>query len=131
MDVEGEKIFEIGDKFFFEDLGMRHAIIPFQQKDIGKVLENLVYHHLVVKGLQVYVGKHNDQEIDFVAIKDGNKTYVQVAYLIANNKAHRREFGNLLAIPDNCTKIVVSMDEPATGNFKGIEHVSIRNFLMR
>jgi uncharacterized protein len=131
MDVEGKKIFEIGDKFFFEDLGMRHAIIPFQQKDIGKVLENLVYHHLVVKGNKVYVGKHNDREIDFVAIKDENKTYVQVAYLITDDKTHDREFGNLLAIPDNCTKIVVSMDETATGNFKGIEHVSIRNFLMR
>jgi hypothetical protein len=131
MDVEGKKIFEIGDKFFFEDLGMRHAIIPFQQKDIGKVLENLVYHHLVVDGNQVYVGKHNDREIDFVAIKDENKTYVQVAYLITDDKTHDREFGNLLAIPDNCTKIVVSMDETATGNFKGIEHVSIRNFLMR
>jgi predicted AAA+ superfamily ATPase len=130
IDVEGRKIFEIGDKFFFEDQGMRHAIIPFQQKDIGKVLENIVYHHLVVNGNQVYVGKHGDKEIDFVAIKGENKTYVQVAYLIADDKTHDREFGNLLAIPDNCEKIVVSMDETASGNFKGIAHVSIRNFLM-
>jgi hypothetical protein len=130
MDVEGKKIFEIGDKFFFEDLGMRHAIIPFQQKDIGKVLENLVYHHLVVNSNQVYVGKHGDREIDFVSIKNENKTYIQVAYLIADDKTHEREFGNLLAIPDNCAKMVVSMDEMATGNYKGIEHVSIRKFLM-
>jgi len=130
MDVEGKKIFEIGDKFFFEDLGMRHAIIPFQQKDIGKVLENLVYHHLVVHGNQVYVGKHGDREIDFVSIKNESKTYVQVAYMIADDKTHEREFGNLLAIPDNCAKMVVSMDEAASGNFKGIEHVSIRKFLM-
>lgn len=130
MDVEGRKIFEIGDKFFFEDLGMRHATIPFQQKDIGKVLENMVYHHLVVNGNQVYVGKLGDKEIDFVSIKNEDKTYIQVAYLIADDKTHEREFGNLLAIPDNCTKIVVSMDETATGNFKGIEHLSIRKFLM-
>lgn len=130
MDVEGRKIFEIGDKFFFEDLGMRHATIPFQQKDIGKVLENMVYHHLVVNGNQVYVGKLGDKEIDFVSIKNEDKTYIQVAYLIADDKTHEREFGNLLAIPDNCTKIVVSMDETATGNFKGIEHISIRKFLM-
>jgi len=130
MDVEGKKIFEIGDKFFFEDLGMRHAIIPFQQKDIGKVLENLVYHHLVVNGNQVYVGKHSDREIDFVAMKNEDKSYIQVAYLISDEKTHDREFGNLLAIPDNCTKIVVSMDETASGNFKGIEHISIRKFLM-
>jgi hypothetical protein len=130
MDVEGRKIFEIGDKFFFEDLGMRHATIPFQQKDIGKVLENMVYHHLVVNGNQVYVGKLGDKEIDFVSIKNEDKTYIQVAYLIVDDKTHEREFGNLLAIPDNCTKIVVSMDETATGNYKGIEHLSIRKFLM-
>ncbi len=130
MDVEGRKIFEIGDKFFFEDLGMRHAAIPFQQKDIGKVLENLVYHHLVVNGNKVFVGKLDDKEIDFVSIKNEDKTYVQVAYLIADDKTYEREFGNLLAIPDNCPKIVVSMDDTATGNYKGIQHLSIRKFLM-
>lgn len=130
MDVEGRKIFEIGDKFFFEDLGMRHTTIPFQQKDIGKVLENMVYHHLIVNGDQVYVGKLGDKEIDFVSIKNEDKTYIQVAYLIADDNTHQREFGNLLAIPDNCTKIVVSMDETATGHYKGIKHIPIRKFLM-
>ena len=130
-EVEGRKIFEVGDKFYFEDLGMRHAIIPFQQKDISKVLENLVYHHLIVTGYQVYVGKHGDREIDFLATKNEDKIYIQVAYLIADEKTHEREFGNLLSIPDNCTKIVVSMDETASGNYKGIEHVSIRSFLTR
>jgi predicted AAA+ superfamily ATPase len=130
MEVEGKKIFEIGDKFFFEDLGMRHATIPFQQKDIGKVLENLVYHHLVMNGNQVYIGKLGDKEIDFISIKNEDKTYIQVAYLIADDKTHEREFGNLLAIPDNCTKIVVSMDETATGHYKGIKHMPIRKFLM-
>ena len=129
-EVEGRKIFEIGEKFYFEDIGMRHAIVPFQQKDIGKVLENLVYHHLVVHGYQVYVGKHGEKEIDFVAIKEGIKMYVQVAYLITDEKTHEREFGNLLSIPDNCKKLVVSMDETARGSYKGIEHISIRNFLM-
>ncbi len=109
---------------------MRHATIPFQQKDIEKVLENLFYHHLLVKGNQVYVGKHGDKEIDFIAVKNLDKTYIQVANLIADDKTHEREIGNLLAIPDNCTKIVVSMDETASGNYKGIEHISIRKFLM-
>ena len=130
MDVEGRKIFEIGDKFFFGDTGMRHAVVPFQQKDIGKVMENLVCQHLVVNGYKVYVGKLDDKEIDFVAIKNEDRIYIQVAYLIADDKTHDREFGNLLAIPDNCRKIVVSMDETATGNYKGVEHVSIRKFLM-
>lgn len=130
-EIEGRKIFEIGDKFYFEDLGMRHALIPFQQKDIGKVLENIVYLHLKTKGYQVYVGKQGSREIDFVAEKNEEKLYVQVAYLITNEKTHKREFDNLLAIHDNNPKIVVSMDETARGNYKGIEHVSIRNFLLK
>ena len=108
---------------------MRNAIIPFQQKDIGKVLETLVYHQLAVNGHQIFVGKHHDKEIDFVAIKDDIKIYVQVAYLITDEKTHKREFENLLSIPDNRKKIVVSMDETASGNYKGIEHISIRKFL--
>jgi hypothetical protein len=130
IEVNGRKIFEIGDKFYFEDLGMRHAIVPFQQKDIGKVLENLVYHHLIVNGYQVYIGKYGEKEIDFVTTKNEIKTYIQVAYLITDDKTHDREFGNLLSIPDNCPKIVVSMDETAAGNYKGIEHISVRAFLM-
>ena len=130
-EIVGRKIFEIGDKFYFEDLGMRHALIPFKQKDIGKVLENIVFLHLKTSGYQVYVGKQGDKEIDFVAEKNEEKIYIQVAYLITDENTHKREFGNLLAIPDNQPKIVVSMDETATGNYKGIEHISIRNFLLR
>lgn len=128
-EITGRKIFEIGEKFYFEDMGMRNAIVPFQQKDIGKVLENIVYHQLVVSGYQVFVGKHGDKEIDFVAIKNDVKIYVQVAYLIADEKTYAREFGNLLSIPDNCKKWVVSMDETAAGNYKGIEHISVQKFL--
>ena len=130
-EIEGRKIFEIGDKFYFEDVGMRHALIPFQQKDIGKVLENIVFLHLKAGGYKVYVGKQGDKEIDFVAEKNDEKKYIQVAYLIPNEKTHKREFGNLLSIPDNRPKIVVSMDETAGGNFKGIEHISIREFLLK
>jgi uncharacterized protein len=128
-EIGGKKIFEVGDKFYFEDLGMRHSIIPFQQKDINKVLENLVYHHLRAMRFEVFVGKLGDLEIDFVAEKDGNKIYIQVAYLIPDEKTHEREFGNLLKIEDNCRKIVVTMDELAGGNFKGIEHWSVLKFL--
>lgn len=130
-EIGGRKIFEIGDKFYFEDLGMRHALIPFQQKDINKVLENLVYHHLRAMRFDVFVGKQGDREIDFVAERKSEKYYIQVAYLIPDEKTHEREFGNLLKIRDNCPKIVVSMDELADGNYKGIEHWSIRKFLTK
>jgi predicted AAA+ superfamily ATPase len=130
-EIGGHKIFEIGDKFYFEDLGMRHALIPFQQKDINKVLENLVYHHLRAMRFDVFVGKLGDREIDFVAERNNKKYYIQVAYLIVDEKTHEREFGNLLRIGDNNPKIVVSMDELAGGDYKGIEHWSIRKFLTK
>ena len=129
-EIEGRKVFEIGDKFYFEDLGMRHALLPFQQKDIGKVLENIVFLHLKTNGYEVFVGKQGNKEIDFVAEKSGNKKYIQVAYIIGDEKTHQREFGNLLSIPDNCPKTVITMDDTAGGTFKGIEHVNIRDFLL-
>lgn len=129
-DINGRKIFEIGDKFYFEDIGMRHALIPFQQKDINKLLENVVFHHLRVKRFNVMVGWQEDKEIDFVAEKNGNTMYIQVAYLITDDATHQREFGNLLQIQDNNRKIVVSMDAATGTKYKGIEHWSVRDFLL-
>jgi predicted AAA+ superfamily ATPase len=131
IEVEGRKNFEIGDKFYFEDIGMRNAIIPYQQKDIHKILENLVYHHLKTLQYDVFVGKDGNKEIDFVAERQGKRIYIQVSYLIIDDKTHEREFGNLLSINDNCRKLVVSMDEFPGADFKGIEQWNIREFLMR
>ncbi|MBU0464700.1 MAG: ATP-binding protein [Proteobacteria bacterium] len=128
-DIIGKKIFEINEKYYFEDTGLRNAIVGFQQKDMGKILENIVYKHLKFKGYDVYVGKHKDMEIDFLARKSGEILYVQVAYLLSNQQTIDREFGNLLKLKDNFRKIVVSMDEFAQGNVKGIEHLHILDFL--
>ena len=111
FDIVGKKRFVIGEKYYFEDLGLRHAIIGYTQKDIGRVLENLVYLHLRINGFHVAVGNMGTKEIDFVCEKGNEKLYVQVAYLIPDEKVHEREFGNLLKIPDNHRKLVVSMDE--------------------
>jgi len=128
-DIIGKKIFEINEKYYFEDIGLRNAIVGFHQKDMGKILENIVYKHLKLKGYDVYVGKHKDMEIDFMAQKAGETLYVQVAYLLSNQQTIDREFGNLLKLKDNFRKIVVSIDEFAQGNVKGIEHLHILDFL--
>ena len=129
-DVIGRRIFAIGEKYYFEDLGLRHAVKPFVQQDIGKVLENLVYHHLRVCGWQVTTGRLDRREIDFVATRPGETLYVQVAYLLADEATHARELGNLLAIPDNYPKMVVSMDPVIGAGHKGIRHLRIREFLL-
>ena len=130
-EIAGKKIFEIGEKYYFEDLGIRHAIVGFKQPDINKVLENIVFLHLRIAGYEVTVGKIEDKEIDFVCEKGGERLYVQVAYLLADQKVRDREFGNLLKIRDNYPKIVVSMDEVSGGKYQGIEQVNIRDFLGR
>ena len=99
VDVNGLKKFEIGDKYFFEDLGLRNCRLGFDlQRDIHKLLENAVYLHLSFLQYEIYVGQKDKPEIDFVALKQGKKVYVQVAYLIPDEKAREREFGNLMTI---------------------------------
>ncbi|MDA2936071.1 ATP-binding protein [Patescibacteria group bacterium AH-259-L05] len=130
-EVQGKKIFEVNEKYYFEDLGLRHAIIGYRQTDINKILENIVFLHLRVWGYKITVGQLGDREIDFVCQKQGKKLYVQVAYLITNKKIQEREFGNLLDIKDNYPKIVVSMDEMAAGEYRGIKHARVIDFLSR
>jgi len=129
MDIAGKKIFEIGEKFYFGDLGMRHAIHGFRQTDYGKILENAVYNHLIGNGYAVKVGQIGNLEIDFVCERAGEKLYVQVCYLLQDEKTMAREFGNLLKIKDNYPKIVVSANGFSGNTHEGIRHVPIREFL--
>lgn len=130
IDIQGKKQFQIGEKYYFEDLGIRHAIRPFRPNDIAQVLENVVCHHLLVSGYMLSVGRDGDKEIDFVAERDGEKLYVQVAYSVIEEKTRDREFCNLLAIKDNYPKIVITMDEIEGASYEGIKQVPIRKFLL-
>ena len=121
--------FEIGEKHFFENIGIRNAIIGYKPNDISKILENVVYNHLLFCGYSVMVGSLNAQEVDFICEKNNNRIYVQVCYLLANESTIEREFGNLLKIADNHSKMVVSMDKFAGEGYDGVKHVYIRDFL--
>ena len=129
-DIVGKKIFEIGEKYYFEDLGLRNTIISFSLKDINKILENLVYIHLRRLGYKVSIGILGNKEIDFVCERAGEKQYVQVAYLISEKTTFEREFGNLIAINDNHPKTVISMDS-IQSNYQGIHHIHIKDFLSK
>ena len=125
----GKKIFEIGQKYYLEDLGLRHSLLGYRTADIGKILENIVYLHLVIAGYSVRVGKFQNKEVDFVCTRGDEKMYVQVTYLLIDEATVKREFGNLELIYDNHPKFVVSLDENATGNIGGIKHVHVREFI--
>ena len=128
-DIRGKKIFEINEKYYWEDLGLRNSLVGYNATEIGQMLENLVYLHLSRMGFNINVGQLENKEIDFVAEKNGKKIYIQVAYLIADQTVKDREFGNLLTIPNNYQKIVVSMDKLIGDNYLGIKHYHILDFL--
>ena len=131
-DIHGRKLFESNDKFYFEDTGIRNAIVGgSREKDIEKVIENIIYNHLVRLGYEVMVGQLLAGEIDFVCTKPkGERIYVQASYIIADDYTYEREFGNLRAIKDNYPKYVISMTPLITkSDDNGITHLHLRNFL--
>lgn len=129
-DMIGKRIFEIGDKYYFENLGIRNGIWGYRIEDRGKILENAVYNHLLFKGYKVTVGKLNLSEIDFIAEKDGEKKYFQVALTINDTKALEREFGNLININDNYSKTVITFDFFSGNTYEGINTIDLEQFLL-
>lgn len=131
-DIEGKKHFDIGEKLYFDDLGLRHSVIGYRQADIGKIMENVVFLHLKIQEWSITVGQSEQREVDFIAQKNGEKIYIQVAYMLDNEHTVAREFGNLLAIPDNFPKMVVTMDKLIAGaSYKGIQQIHLLDFLNR
>ena len=131
-DIHGKKLLETNDKYYFEDLGLRNLLVGSSRvKDIEKVMENAVYLHLKHLGFKIMIGTLPNGEVDFVAEKGGRTLYVQVAYILADEKTVDREFGNLMKIRDNYPKYVVSMDSMGSRNdYEGITHLPLRSFLL-
>ena len=131
-DIHGKKLFESNDKFYFEDNGLRNTMAGGSREgDIEKVIENIIYNHLIRLGYEVTVGQLQAGEIDFVCQKpEGQLLYVQASYIIADDATREREFGNLRAIKDNYRKYVISMT-PLVGrqDLDGITHLHLRRFL--
>ena len=128
-DLKGKKILKTYDKFYVVDHGLRHALLNSNISDIQCVLENIVYVELLRRGYRISVGRFNNREIDFACTKNGEKLYIQVSYLLASKETIEREFGNLLAIKDNCSKMVLSMDSIDLSQ-RGIIHKNIIDFLL-
>lgn len=131
-DIHGKKLLETTGKSYFGDVGLRNFIVGGERDgDVEKVLENIVYQHLLRLGYTVKVGQLRAGEIDFVCTKHRRKAYVQVAYIIANEETRRREFGNLRLIPDDYPKYVISATPLLRrSDSDGITHLHIREFLL-
>jgi len=130
-DLKGKRILEIQEKYYLGDIGIRHAVLGYREADISGILENIVYLELRRRGYKVYIGKWEDKEIDFIAIKSAEKIYIQVAYQLSSRETRDREFSTLAKIKDNYPKYVISMDTALGQDFNGIKRIHIIDFLLR
>ena len=131
--LHGKKLLESNDKYYFGDVGLRNFIVGGRRaNDIEKIVENLVYQHLIRLGYKVTVGQMYATEIDFVGTKGDDTIYVQASYLITEESTFEREFGNLKKINDNYPKYVISMTPfMDSSKYEGIIHVPLAKFLKK
>lgn len=100
----------------------------FNPKSVASMLENIIYFELRRKGYDVYIGKNETKEIDFVAVKRDEKVYVQVCRNLPEESD--REVANLLEIRDHYPKYVVTLDDLAGGNINGVKIIHMVDFLL-
>lgn len=128
-DVSGKKVLSVNEKYYVVDHGIREAVYGSNEKDINQVLENIICIELLRRGYKITVGCMGEKEIDFIARKGENITYIQVSYLLASEEVVQREFGAFDKVKDNFPKYVLSMDELNMSR-NGITHMNIRDFLL-
>lgn len=127
-DLKGKKLLTTNKKYFVNDQGLRATKFN-NEKDIEKILENIVFFELLRRGYEVTVGNVGDKEVDFIAVKYNEVSYYQVSYLMEQSSTRDREFGSLSMIDDQYPKYVLSLDDI---NFSqsGIVHKNIIDFLL-
>lgn len=127
-DMKGKSVLKTQEKYYLADVSFRYALFGYNRKMLDGVMENIVYLELRRRGYDVYVGKNNTKEIDFIAIHKDEKIYVQVCVQIPENS--NREVGNLMEIRDHYPKYVVTLNEMDVGIENGIRIVHLRDFLL-
>lgn len=127
-DLQGKSVLKTQEKFYLADASLKYCIMGFNPKSIASMLENIVYFELLRRGYEVYIGKLNTREIDFVAVQRDERVYVQVCRNLPEDSD--REIGNLLDIKDHYPKYVVTLDELAGGNVNGVKILHLSDFLL-
>ena len=127
-DLQGKSVLKTQEKFYLADFSLKYCIMGFNPKSIAAVLENIVYFELRRKGYDVYIGKNETKEIDFVAVRRDERIYVQVCRRLPEESD--REVANLLEVKDHYPKYVVTLDELAAGNINGVKILHLADFLL-
>ena len=129
-DVKGKENLKLLEKYYSVDIGLRFMLLGQRANDVGHILENIVYLELIRRGYQVYVGKVDDMEIDFVAQNSLGNTYIQVSASVRDENTLARELKPLKAIKDNYPKILLTLDEDPDGDYEGIIRKNALDWLM-
>ena len=134
-DIKGKQYLKTGEKYYVADLGLRYFILGRKVGDYGHILENVVYLELLRRGYDVYIGKVDEFEVDFVAINNDGKVYVQVAETLRgslsdDNKILDRELRSLKKINDNYEKIILTLDKMPLANEDGIKIQNVFDWLL-
>ena len=129
-DIQGKEILKTQEKFYIADPAFRYSVLGYSAESVAAMLENIVYLELRRRGYDVFVGKLDNMEIDFIAVKQENKLYIQVTQQIGSPETEQREYGRLLDIRDNYPKYVLRTDAFADGNYEGIKTMHIADFLL-
>lgn len=129
-EIKGKQLLKTQGKYYFVDNGLKNAIDGITSYDSGSSYENIVYLELLRRGYEVYIGKYNELEIDFIAIKPNEKIYYQVSRSIIDENTEEREKKSLLAVNDNHKKIILTMDKVFEKQIDGVEVINIIDFLL-
>ena len=130
FDVSGKQLLKTQGKYYVTDLGLQRFLLNSSKKNIGHNLENIVYLELKRKGFRVFIGKIGNLEIDFIAEKDGNITYYQVAQTILDENTLARELQPLNKIKDHYPKILLTMDIVPEISHNGIRQLNVIDWLL-
>lgn len=129
-DVRGKKVMANLDKYYATDVGILASKRVGAGPGLGDLVENAVFAHLAARGFDVYTGVLRSGEIDFVAVKNGQPRYIQVAYLLATQEVADREFNAFSTLKDGYPRYLISLD-PVTQDRDGVIHLSLEDFLLR
>jgi len=131
-DIKGKQYLKTGEKYYVSDLGLRYFMLGRKIGDRGHILENIVYLELIRRGYEVYIGKADDFEVDFVAINRNGKKYIQVCETLKDNenKILTRELNSLQRINDNYEKTILTMDKIPLSNEEGIIVKNVLEWLL-
>ena len=129
-DIKGKEQLQTNEKYFVGDLSLIYAVMGYRDRGISGALENIVYWEMRRRGYDVFIGRQDELEVDFVGIRRDEKIYVQVTYRMESESTVSREFAPLLAIRDNYPKFIVSLDDVWQDNVNGVRHRHIAEFLL-